>query len=35
MWVSDTSRFYTNEELADILRDYTGPIPVVGAWDLH
>ena len=35
MWVSNTGRFYTNEELADILRDYTGPIQVVDACDLH
>lgn len=26
MWVSNTGRFHTNEGLADILRDYTGPI---------
>lgn len=26
MWVSNTGRFHTNKELADILRDYTGPI---------
>ena len=35
MWVSNTGRFYTNEELADILRDYTRPIKVVDACDLH
>lgn len=35
MWVSNTGRFYTNEELADILRDYTRPIQVVDACDLH
>lgn len=35
MWVSNTGRFHTNEELADILRDYTGPIQVVDACDLH
>ena len=28
MWVSNTGRFHTNEGLADILRDYTGPIQV-------
>lgn len=33
--VSNTGRFYTNEELADILKDYTGPIQVVDAYDLH
>lgn len=35
MWVSNTGRFHTNEELADILREYTGPIQVVDACDLH
>lgn len=35
MWVSNTGRFYTNEELADILRDCTRPIQVVDACDLH
>lgn len=35
MWVSNTVRFHTNEEFADILRDYTGPIQVVDACDLH
>ena len=35
MWVSNTGRFHTNEGLADILRDYTGPIQVVDACDLH
>lgn len=35
MWVSNTGRFHTNEGLADILRDYTGPIQVVDARDLH
>lgn len=35
MWVSNTGRFHTNEELAAILRDYTGPIRVVDACDLH
>lgn len=35
MWVSNTGRFYTNEELADILRDCTRPIQVVDAYDLH
>ena len=35
MWVSNTGRFHTNEELAGILRDYTGPIQVVDACDLH
>lgn len=35
MWVSNTGRFYTNEELAAILRDYTGSIQVVDACDLH
>lgn len=35
MWVSNTGRFRTNEELADILRDYTRPIQVAGACDLH
>lgn len=35
MWVSNTGRFHTNEELADILRDYTRPIQVVDACDLH
>ena len=33
--VSNTGRFHTNEELADILRDYIGPIQVVDAYDLH
>lgn len=32
---SNTGRFHTNEGLADILRDYTGPIQVVDACDLH
>lgn len=35
MWVSNTSRFHTNEELADILREYTRPIQVVDVCDLH
>lgn len=35
MWVSNTGRFYTNEELAATLRDYTGSIQVVDACDLH
>lgn len=35
MWVSNTGRFHTNEELVDILRDYTRPIQVVYACDLH
>lgn len=35
MWVSNTGRFHTNEELAAILRDYTGSIQVVDACDLH
>ena len=35
MWVSNTGRFYTNEELAAILRDYTGSIRVVDACDLR
>ena len=35
MWVSNTSRFHTNEELADSLREYTRPIQVVDACDLH
>ena len=35
MWVSNTGRFYTNEELAAILRDYTGSIRVLDACDLH
>lgn len=35
MWVSNTGRFYTNEELAGILGDYTRPIQVVDACDLH
>lgn len=35
MGVSNTGRFHTSEELADILRDYTGPIQVVDACDLH
>lgn len=35
MWLSNTGRFYTNEELAAILRDYTGSIQVVDACDLH
>lgn len=35
MWVSNTGRFHTNEGLTDILRDYTGPIQVVDACDLH
>lgn len=29
MWVSNTGRFHTNEELAAILRDATGSIQVV------
>lgn len=33
--VSNTGRFHMNEGLADILRDYTGPIQVVDACDLH
>ena len=33
--VSNTGRFHTNEELADILRDYRGSIQVVDACDLH
>lgn len=32
MWVSNTGRFY---ELAGILGDYTRPIQVVDACDLH
>lgn len=32
MWVSNTGRFHTNEELAAILR---GSIQVVDACDLH
>lgn len=35
MWVSNTGRFHTNEELAAILRNYTGSIQVVDARDLH
>ncbi len=35
MWVSNTGRFHTNEELAAILRGYTGSIQVVDACDLH
>lgn len=35
MWVSNTGRFHTNEELADVLRDYAGPIQVADAYDLH
>lgn len=35
MWVSNTGRFHTNEELAAILRDYTSSIQVVDACDLH
>ena len=35
MRVSNTGRFHTNEELADILRDCTRPIQVVDAYDLH
>lgn len=35
MWVSNTGWFHTNEELADILRDYLGSIQVVDACDLH
>lgn len=35
MWVSNTGRFHTNEELVAILRDATGPIQVVDACDLH
>lgn len=35
MWVSNTGRFHTNEELAANLRDYTGSIQVVDARDLH
>lgn len=35
MWVSNTGRFHTNEELVAILRDATGSIQVVGACDLH
>lgn len=32
MWVSNTGRFHTN---GDILREYTRPIQVVDACDLH
>lgn len=35
MWVSNTGKFHTNEELAAILRDYHGSIQVVDACDLH
>lgn len=35
MWVSNTGRFHTNEELVAILRDATGSIQVVDACDLH
>lgn len=35
MWVSNTGRFHTNEELATILRDCLGSIQVVDACDLH
>lgn len=35
MWVSNTGRFYMNEELAGILGDCTRPIQVVDACDLH
>lgn len=35
MWVSNTGGFHTNGELAGILRDYTRPIQVVDACDLH
>ena len=35
MRVSNTGRFRMNEGLADILRDYTRPIQVVDACDLH
>lgn len=35
MWVSNTGRFHTNEELVAILRDATGSIQVVDAYDLH
>ena len=35
MWVSNTGRFHTNEELAAILRDRISPIKVVDACDLH
>lgn len=35
MWVSNTGRFHTSEELAAILRAYTGSIQVVDACDLH
>lgn len=34
-FLSNTGRFHTNEELADILREYTRPIQVVDACDLH
>lgn len=33
--LDNTGRFHTNEELAAILRDYTGSIQVVDACDLH
>lgn len=35
MWVSNTGRFHTNEELAAILRDHISLIKVVDARDLH
>lgn len=35
MWVSNTGRFHTNEELAGILRDCIGSIQVVDGCDLH
>lgn len=35
MWVSNTGRFHTNEELAAILKNCIGPIQVVDACDLH
>lgn len=35
MWVSNTGRFHTNEELAAILRNCIGSIKVVDGCDLH
>lgn len=35
MWVSNTGRFHTNEELAAILNNCISPIKVADACDLH
>ena len=35
MWVSNTGRFHTNEELAAILNNGISPIKVADACDLH